>query len=184
MNKLFCATFSGVVSPRRLYEPTNLLFYARILAFRTIGLPTPVASKDTLMSQTLLFRRYQESDQKKTVIGLMGKPGHATNPLASRSRANASNTRKVLAASRVSSTGLWGLRRDVSIRKIIKPLMPPRTATELSYATPPANDFIWALPATFRRDLQRRWIEATNVTWSSCSKNMGIVFSTALSCLE
>ena len=35
----FC-NLSGLLSPRRLYEPTILLFYARILSFRTIGLPT------------------------------------------------------------------------------------------------------------------------------------------------
>jgi hypothetical protein len=57
----------------------------------------------------------------------------------------------VLAASRVSSAG-FGFRRDVLIRKIIKALIPPGTATKLSYAIPPANDFVWILPATFRRD--------------------------------
>ena len=45
---------------------------------------------------------------------------------------------------------------DVSIHKIIKALMPPGMATKLFYAIPPANDFIWVLPATFWRDLQRR----------------------------
>ena len=59
--------------------------------------------------------------------------------------------RKELAASRVSSTGL-GFRRDVSIRKIIKALIPPGTTKKLSNTIPPANDFVWIFPTTFRRD--------------------------------
>lgn len=170
----------------RAYRPENVigwratssgkeLFYARILS-RIIGsLDTRTRHPNEAGTS---FHRVKNLMQGKRAIGLIVILEATNQPVASRSRATASNTRKVRATPRAPSLAR---SRRISHPQDHKGFDASSHGAENIL---PADGFNWALHATFWQTLWRRWILVRNVTWSESSEIMGLVFLTALSSPE